>query len=127
MGLTNKRYTSKVRFGECMIVDNIRIDAQSRLGGSVSKRRDAKQLSREEATRKKKAILSALTKASADYLSLKEGDDGFGDEPNDYYTLSRDEMEALINGDIEKIESWVSNMDRKHATRLLRWLIKERW
>lgn len=93
----------------------------------MSKRKDIKQLSHEEATRKKKAILSALTKASADYLSSKGSDDAFDDELDDYYTLSRDEMEALVNGDIEKIESWVSNMDRKHATRLLRWLIKERW
>jgi hypothetical protein len=93
----------------------------------VSKRRDIKQLSQEEVTKKKEAILSALTKASADYLSSKGSDDTYDGEPDDYYTLSQDEMEALVNGDIEKIENWVSNMDRKHATRLLRWLIKERW
>jgi hypothetical protein len=92
----------------------------------VSKRRYTKPLSKEEAAKKKEAILSALTKASADYLSSKGSDDTLN-EPDDYYTLSRDEMEALVNGDIEKIENWVSNMDRKHATRLLRWLIKERW
>jgi hypothetical protein len=27
---------------------------------------------------------------------------------------------------MEKIESWVSHLDRRHATWLLRWLIKER-
>jgi hypothetical protein len=94
---------------------------------SVGKRKDTKKLSHEEAMKKKEAILSALTKASEDYLSAKGSQDIPDGEPDDYYTLSRDEMEALINGDIEKIESWVSNMDRKHATHLLRWLIKERW
>lgn len=93
----------------------------------MRKKRDIKQLSQEEATKKKKAILTALTKASEDYLSSKGSDDAFSDEPDDYYTLSHDEMDALVNGDIEKIESWVNNMDRRHATRLLRWLIKERW
>jgi len=93
----------------------------------VRKKRDIKQLSQEEATKKKKAILTALTKASEDYLSSKGSDDSFSDKPDDYYTLTHDEMDALVNGDIEKIESWVSNMDRRHATRLLRWLIKERW
>jgi hypothetical protein len=96
-------------------------------GNSVRKRKDTKQLSHEEAAKKKKAILTALTKASEDYLSSKGRDDVFDDEPDDYFTLSHDEMEALVNGDIKKIESWVSNMDRKHATHLLRWLIKERW
>jgi hypothetical protein len=96
-------------------------------GNNVRKRKDTKQLSHEEAAKKKKAILTALTKASEDYLSSKGRDDVFDDEPDDYFTLSHDEMEALVNGDIKKIESWVSNMDRKHATHLLRWLIKERW
>jgi hypothetical protein len=36
-------------------------------------------------------------------------------------------MDALINGDMETLERWVSNLDKNHATRLLRWLIKERW
>ena len=96
-------------------------------GNNVRKRKDTKQLSHEEAAKKKKAILTALAKASEDYLSSKGRDEVFDDEPDDYFTLSRDEMEALVNGDIKKIESWVSNMDRKHATHLLRWLIKERW
>ena len=32
---------------------------------------------------------------------------------------------ALLSGNMEKIESWVGSLDRLHATRLLRWLIKE--
>jgi hypothetical protein len=93
----------------------------------VKKKREIKRLNHEEVLEKKKAILTALAKASEDYLSSKESIDALDVEADDYYTLSRDEIEALVNGDMEKIEGWVSNMDKNHATRLLRWLIKERW
>lgn len=96
-------------------------------GSGVRKRKETKKLSHEETLEKKKAILTALTKASKDYLSSKENINTLDIESDDYYTLSRDEIAALVNGDMDKIESWVSNMDRNHATRLLRWLIKERW
>ena len=96
-------------------------------GSGVRKRKETKKLSHEEALEKKKAILTALTKASEEHISFKESHESFDGDSNDYYTLSHDEIEALVNGDMEKIEGWVSNMDRNHATRLLRWLIKERW
>ena len=32
---------------------------------------------------------------------------------------------SSLSGNMEKIESWVGSLDRLHATRLLRWLIKE--
>ena len=96
-------------------------------GSSVGRKRENKKLSQEERLEKRKAILAALAKASEDSQLLEESASVPDGETNDYYTLSRDEMEALVNGDMEKIESWVSNMDRNHATRLLRWLIKERW
>ena len=93
----------------------------------MKKKRVIKKLSQEETLEKKKAILTALTKASKDYLSSKENIDTLDIGSDDYFTLSRDEIEALVNGDMEKIESWVGNMDKNHATRLLRWLIKEKW
>jgi hypothetical protein len=34
-------------------------------------------------------------------------------------------MEALVSGNMEQIENWVSNLDRRHANWLLRWLVKE--
>jgi len=75
---------------------------------------------------KRQAILDALTRATV----VKSSSGGFSrdfiDEINDYYTLTLDEMAALVNGDIQTIESWVSNLDRRHATWLLSWLIKER-
>lgn len=93
----------------------------------MKKKRESKKLNHEEVLEKRKAILTALAKASEDYLSSKENIDTLDIEADDYYTLSRDEIEALVNGDMKKIEGWVSNMDRNHATRLLRWLIKEKW
>jgi len=47
--------------------------------------------------------------------------------PRTITPLSHEEMDALISGDMAKIEAWVSNMDKNHAARLLHWLIKERW
>jgi hypothetical protein len=92
----------------------------------VGPRKENKQISQEGRQEKRQAILAALTKVSDDHQLLEDNADVSIPAPNDYYTLSRDEIDALINGDMEKLESWVSNMDRDHATRLLRWLIKER-
>jgi hypothetical protein len=93
----------------------------------VTRRREIQKLTNEERQEKRKAILAALAKAS-------DGSELFGSnpghnpgQPQDYYTLSHDEIEALVNGDMAKIEAWVSNMDKNHAARLLHWLIKERW
>jgi len=93
----------------------------------VPRKKENKKISQEERLEKKKAILTALAKASEDIVLLQETVSITDSEPQGYYTLSRDEMSALVYGDMEKIETWVSNMDRNHATRLLRWLIKERW
>jgi hypothetical protein len=93
----------------------------------VPRRKENQKISQEERLEKKKAILTALAKASKDSVLLEEVFNITDSESQGYYTLSRDEMSALVYGDMEKIESWVSNMDRNHATRLLRWLIKERW
>jgi hypothetical protein len=93
----------------------------------VVRRREIQKLTNEEKQVKREAILAALAKAS-------EGSDVFGaapvrppGPPQDYYTLSHEEMDALISGDMAKIEAWVSNLDKNHAARLLHWLIKERW
>jgi len=93
----------------------------------VSRRKEIKNLDNEATIGNKKAILAALAKASEDSLFLKKNTSTFDGEPQDYYILTRDEMAALVNGNMGMIESWISNMDRNHATRLLSRLIKERW
>lgn len=75
---------------------------------------------------KRQAILAALAKATTDSSSLNMPVTELEDEVDGYYTLTLEELAALVNGDMEKIGSWVSNLDRRHATWLLRWLIKER-
>jgi hypothetical protein len=75
---------------------------------------------------KRQAILGALARATADSPSSEVLENELDDEVQGYYTLTLGEMAALVNGDMEKIESWVSRLDRPHATWLLRCMIKER-
>lgn len=93
----------------------------------MARRREIQKLTDEEKQEKRKAILAALAKASEDSELLEHNSGLRSGELQEYYILSRDEIEALVNGDMAKIEAWVSNMDRDHATHLLRWFIKERW
>ena len=74
---------------------------------------------------KRDAILAALARARGDKnppINIPEEPDGVD---NEYYILTKEELTALLSGNMEKIESWIKNLDQMHATRLLRWLIKE--
>ena len=75
---------------------------------------------------KRQAILTALTRATGDGYSLDLPDGQPDDDMGSYYTLTLEETAALVNGDMDGIENWVSHLDRRHATWLLRCLIKER-
>jgi hypothetical protein len=79
----------------------------------------------EERLNKKKAIMVALAKATEDSLSSEELPANTDAVTSEYYTLTQAQMEALISGDIQKIEKWVSSLDRHHAIWLLTHLIKE--
>ena len=74
---------------------------------------------------KRNALLAALTKARGDINPSDENSEETDRENDCYYILTKEQVEALVSGNMEKIESWVSNLDRRHATWLLRWLIKE--
>lgn len=93
---------------------------------ALGRTKDNKGLNHAGSLEKRQAILTALVKATADSSSLNWPAGELDDEINGYYTLTLEEMAALVNGDMAKIESWVSSLDRRHATWLLRWLIKER-
>ncbi|MBN1375236.1 MAG: hypothetical protein JXA01_03685 [Dehalococcoidia bacterium] len=71
------------------------------------------------------ALLAALTRARGDIRISVESSNEADDENNCYYTLTKEQLEALVNGNMEQIEGWVSNLDRRHATWLLSWLIRE--
>lgn len=74
---------------------------------------------------KRNALLTALTKARGDINFSDEKSEETDRENDCYYILTKEQVEALVSGNMEKIESWVSNLDRRHATWLLRWLIRE--
>jgi hypothetical protein len=74
---------------------------------------------------KRNTLLAALNKARGDRNPSNISSDKLDSENNDYYILTKEELNALVDGNIEKIENWVSNLDRRQATWLLRWLIKE--
>ena len=93
----------------------------------VARRREIIKLTSEEKQEKHKAILAALAKASEDSELFVSSTGSASKNPQDYYTLSREEIDALVSGDMAKIEAWVSNLDKNHASRLLHWLVKEKW
>jgi hypothetical protein len=73
---------------------------------------------------KREAILAALARVSSDISPSGGRPEPAGDE-NDYYTLTSEEVAALLSGNLEKIERWMSNLDQRHATWLLRCIIKQ--
>jgi hypothetical protein len=85
----------------------------------------SKNISLDVKIEKRNALLEALAKTRGELNSPSKNSENSDGENNTYYTLTKEQVEALVNGNVEKIEGWVSNLDRRHATLLLRWLIKE--
>jgi hypothetical protein len=94
-------------------------------GAALGKNRENDNYKYAGRLQKRQAILAALAKATADSSSLAGNDGDPDDGDSEYYSLTHEEILALINGDMEKIESWASNLDQRQATWLLRWLIRE--
>jgi hypothetical protein len=97
------------------------IKGQAELSGM----RESKNVKSEAGQGKRNAILAALSKAGGEATTSSSSAAEPDEDNNGYYTLTKDEVTALVKGNIEKVEGWVGNLDRHHATRLLRWLIKE--
>jgi hypothetical protein len=91
----------------------------------LARRRENTGRGREKTLEKKNAILAALSKVTGGFENTEISDNP--DCSDVYYSLSPEEIKALISGDTVKIESWVNNLDRRQATWLLRQLIKEKW
>lgn len=79
-----------------------------------------KQTSRE-------VILEILARAADDSIFLAQLADNPGEALAEYYTLTQEELAALISGDIKKIENWVGKLDKRHATWLWCRLSQEKW
>jgi hypothetical protein len=75
----------------------------------------------------REAILAVLARAAEDSEFLARLADNPGEALSGYYTLTHEELAALISGDIRKIESWVGKLDKKHATWLWCRLSQEKW
>jgi hypothetical protein len=93
----------------------------------LKKIRDHQSLTPEERLEKRQAILDALIQVTEDSQTIAERNIRADNLSNEYYTLTQEEIEGLLSGDMGKIKSWVSKLDRSHAAWLLRRLIKDSW
>ena len=75
----------------------------------------------------KEAILEILARAAEDSKFLAQLADNPTEALGEYYTLTQEEMAALVSGDIKKIEGWVGKLDQWHATWLWCRLSQEKW
>jgi len=75
----------------------------------------------------REAILAVLARAADDSDFLARLADNPTETIGEYYTLTQEEMAALVSGDIKKIESWLGKLDQRHATWLWCRLSQEKW
>ena len=93
----------------------------------MGKVRRNRRLDHGEKQRKRQLILAALAGAVEDVPAPAEYNRQAEENVGGYFTLNRDEIEALVNGDIERIREWAGTLDKRHAAGLLNWLISEGW
>jgi hypothetical protein len=77
---------------------------------------DAPPSSPEERLDGREAILAVLARAAEDSGFLAQLADNPTEALAGYYTLTQEEVAALVSGDIKKIEGWLGKLDNKHAT-----------
>jgi hypothetical protein len=87
----------------------------------------AKAVEPEEKMEGKEAILAVLARAADDSDFLARLADNPTETLNEYYTLTQEEIAALVSGDLKKIESWLGKLDQRHATWLWCRLSQEKW
>ncbi len=80
-----------------------------------------------EKVKGREAILAVLARAADDSQFLAQLADNPTEALSGYYTLTAEEVAALVSGDIRKIESWVGKLDKRHATWLWCRLSQEKW
>ncbi|MBP1731800.1 MAG: response regulator receiver modulated FAD-dependent pyridine nucleotide-disulfide oxidoreductase [Deltaproteobacteria bacterium] len=73
------------------------------------------------------AILKVLDRAAGDSRFLSRLAEAPGQALSDYPDLTDEEKEALIDGDIRTIESWVGKLDQQRSTWLWCRLGQEKW
>ena len=88
---------------------------------------EKKPVTREERLKGKGAIMEVLARAADDSDFLARLADNPSEALAEYYTLTQEEVAALVSGDIKKIEGWLGKLDRRHATWLWCRLSQEKW
>jgi len=88
---------------------------------------EIKPVALEEKRRRKEAILAVLARAADDSEFLARLADNPSEALSEYFTLTQEEVAALVSGDIKKIEGWLGKLDKRHATWLWCRLSQEKW
>ena len=88
---------------------------------------ERKPITVEEKLKGREAILAVLARAADDSEFLARLAANPSETLNEYYTLTHEEMAALVSGDIKKIEGWLGKLDQRHATWLWCRLSQEKW
>jgi len=86
-----------------------------------------KPVTAEERLKGREAILAVLARAADDSQFLAQLADNPAEALSEYYTLTQEEVAALVSGDIKKIEGWLGKLDKRHATWLWCRLSQEKW
>jgi len=94
---------------------------------SRTKKREPITITDEERLKRKVRILAVLARAADDSQFLSRLAENPSEALSEYYTLTQEELAALISGDIRKIESWLGKLDKRHATWLWCRLSQEKW
>jgi len=86
-----------------------------------------KPITEEKELRGEEVVLAILARAADDTEFLARLAENPYEALNEYYTLTQEEMVALVTGDIKKIEGWLGKLDKRHATWLWCRLSQEKW
>ena len=89
--------------------------------------KEKKAVTKEEKLKGREAIMAVLARAADDSEFLARLADNPSEALSEYYTLTPEEVAALVSGDIKKIESWLGKLDQRHATWLWCRLSQEKW
>lgn len=80
-----------------------------------------------ERVKGREAVLAVLNRAAEDSEFLARLAENPDEALNEYYTLTHEEVAALVSGDIRKIEGWLGKLDQHQATWLWCRLGQEKW
>jgi len=94
---------------------------------SRREKREPIAITDEERLKRKVRILAVLARAADDSKFLARLAENPSEALGEYYTLTQEEVAALVSGDINKIESWLGKLDKRHATWLWCRLSQEKW